>query len=248
MFIWSLMEKTSLFVGLFWKRDPPFENNVLVCVSHENETYEWNKQEGNGVSWAWNVRMKSESTKGVMRMKYESKFHQIKVVSGHIYSNSYLLLNYRTNECFTFTELPRSKWVIRMKDESKSHCGSVGLRVCGCVSVCLCVCVSVYFCVGVSLCLCVCVSACLRACVSVSVCVWLCVCVAVCLRVCVSMYVCVCVCIWLIVCYTDNGCFCLSFPLASPATVLRVCVCVCVFVLCVCASVSVFVSVSVSDW
>jgi len=174
----------------------------------------------------------------VMRMKYESKSHQIKVVSGHIYSNSYLLLNYRTNACFTFTELPWSKWVIWMKYESKSHCGSACLWLCVCASVCL------FVFVSMCLCLCVCVSACLCVCVCVRVaaCLW-----AVCLRICVSMYVCVCVCIWLIVCYTDNDC-CLSFPLASPATVLRVCVCVCVFVLCVCASVSVSVSVSVSDW
>ena len=30
--------------------------------------------------------------------------------SGHTYSNSIVLLNSRTNECFTFTELPRSKF------------------------------------------------------------------------------------------------------------------------------------------
>jgi hypothetical protein len=29
-------------------------------------------------------------------------------ISGHIYSNTYILLNSRTNECFTLTELLRS--------------------------------------------------------------------------------------------------------------------------------------------
>ena len=33
-------------------------------------------------------------------------------ISGHTYSNSYILLNFHTNECFTSTELPRLTWSI----------------------------------------------------------------------------------------------------------------------------------------
>ena len=36
--------------------------------------------------------------------------------SGQIHSNSYILLNSRTNEYFTFTKLPRFKWKRHVKE------------------------------------------------------------------------------------------------------------------------------------
>jgi len=76
--------------------------------------------------------------------------------SGHIYSNSYRLLNSRTNECFAFTELPRSK---RRKFRSPGNSTQRKLRifntqklqmfVCVCVRVCVCL-VSVDFAVCVA--------------------------------------------------------------------------------------------------
>jgi len=57
-------------------------------------------------------------------------------ISGHIYSNSCIFLNFHTNECFTITELPRS---IYMYTHVHIHT-YIYVYVCLYIYICICIC------------------------------------------------------------------------------------------------------------
>jgi len=56
-----------------------------------------------------------------------SNFFQVpsNEISGHIYSNSYVLLNFNANECFTITVLPTGGEGLKLEVETNTQKGCI---------------------------------------------------------------------------------------------------------------------------